>query len=213
MGLYRVNLLPKELQPQSAVDIPRLRKYLVITLVVFTIIYGCIAFGIELNNKREQIIVMTKELSVLAPIAQKVHHTREQRLEVEGMASQFHHILNNRIKWFLVMGDINHSVPQGTWLSRVTLHHQEESYLEQFIGESSVLEITENNIIAPQYQTMLVISGSTESLSSLGLFIHNLQQLVWFEEIHLVNGWQDTNQGQQMEFIIQAFLPKGDSDE
>ncbi|WP_031514903.1 PilN domain-containing protein [Desulfofalx alkaliphila] len=173
----KVNLLPKKLQPQAPLKLSRLCQLTMIVVVFAAILMAYAVFSADLNNKREMLPVMQKELDALLLIGERMQQT--------GDTNQVPGLLANKIKWHQVLADIKQGLPGGVWLTEVNL--------------------IEHNLRDAKGQ--LVIKGSGERLSSIGLYIHNLQQLPYIGQAELVNS-RLNEQHDTMEFIIHITFPE-----
>ncbi|MBM7854509.1 Tfp pilus assembly protein PilN [Desulfohalotomaculum tongense] len=227
---YKINLLPKELQPKPLIDFAKLAPLICTALLICAITGGYLTFIFKLQAKKETLNALQAELASAAPVVNMLNDTRSQKAKNKQKIDQLQDLLQENINWYTLLEDINYNIPQDTWLNqikyteieietkkknKVPLQEQQDLNIEELIEYQSD---PEKNRPGEHDKTVmckkaLIIKGSSASLSSTGMFIYKLQQLPYFEDVILKNAWKVKKEQPVISFTINAIFPEGEGNE
>jgi len=121
--MYKINLLPSELQRDLSIDVRKLVKRAAVSLVAVILLAGYGSFLYSSYSTRKEIAKTEKYLNELNVTVKKVEEIKKQRETSEQSAQKLKELLNNRLAWSSVLEDLNHNLPVDVWLERIDLSH------------------------------------------------------------------------------------------
>lgn len=225
--MYRINLLPRELQREFNVDTGRLLKVGVILLVFLgaVICYG--TFLYRYFSIMSELSKVEARLDELRPQAVRTERLHEERRGAEAKVRAYKKLLATRRTWSRMLSDLGRTLPVDMWLVSVEISYREEFALkggfssppgvrERMGGaagderEMNVREKREDGELSPPAPNVVVIQGGSRSVASVGTYVHSLYNLPYFKEVHLIELSEGRGEGTHT-FTVEAVL-SGDSD-
>ncbi|MBO8137651.1 MAG: hypothetical protein H0Z40_05895 [Desulfotomaculum sp.] len=224
--MYKINLLPRDLQGRPHFIISRLVGIALITLFICIAAASYGGFLSKLKMKREELKELKMELASAAPAVGKLNSARNDNTEQQKKLIQLQSLLQKNINWYELLEDINYSTPKDISLTRIELtrieifqqapgkgtgvKEQQASGIDSLVGYEYKQHETagkdKNNENNKKDKKVLILKGAGTSLSSVGLFIFKLQQLPYFDEVILKTARREEHDSPLMLFNIYAFL-------
>lgn len=123
--MYKVNLLPSELQRDFIIDV---RKLIVGSVSALMIVGSCAAYALFLYKLHTVTIAVAgagQYLNSLQGDVVAVKEIKKQRIRNEQTVRNLREILEKRIIWSKVLEEVNLSLPEDMWLVRLDLAHRD----------------------------------------------------------------------------------------
>lgn len=194
MDAYKVNLLPRQLQREGLIDIRRL-AVMVGAALPAAVVLGCyIIFLINFGFVKDQLAETRSQSALLAPAAARAEEIIKARAEMEGAIGEFDDIIKNRKSWSGLMNDLGSIAPADLWLTGLEISNK-PSDAPPDNGQKEPDPFARSNQVS--------CKGIAGTLSSVGVFVRNLNGLPYFEEVKLVKV-NAVSEG--LEFEIMAVL-------
>ncbi|MTI81169.1 MAG: hypothetical protein FH758_09820 [Firmicutes bacterium] len=217
--MYKVNLIPRELQSKPFYQNRKMLRSAFVSLMVGIILVGYGAFLFNVHLQKEKLKSLELELMLLTPSAEKLDTARNTKTVNHQKIIKLQSLLKNNVHWFNLLQDVNNSVPKDTWLTKIQLVREKYEVskedrgqgfsIDEMVGYGSKPKNSEN-VPSNSYKRVLTITGGSKSLSAVGVFTYNLQQLSYFQEVNLEKAWDMETEPSEMMFSINAVLPEGD---
>lgn len=123
--MYKINLLPYELQRDHIFDV---RKLIVGSVSALVIVGICAAYALFLYKLHIVTIAVAEagqSLKSLQGDVVAVEEIKKQRISNEQTVLSLREILEKRIIWSKVLEEVNFSLPKDMWLVRLELAHRD----------------------------------------------------------------------------------------
>lgn len=194
MDLYKVNLLPPELQREGTIDIRRLVVVVGAALPV-AVILGCyIIFLINCTFIKNELDETKLQIASLSPAVSRVEDIMKERAELEETIKEFDEITKKRMSWSSLLSDLGNIAPVDLWLTGLE------------ISDKAVKTSSDNAQKEPDpfaRPNTVTLKGISRTLPSVGIFIRNLTGLNYFEEVKLVKV-NAVSEGMEFEIIARV---------
>jgi Tfp pilus assembly protein PilN len=205
--MYRVNLLPPKLQREEVVDLRRLLLVAGITVLAVCIIGAGAFFAINYFNMRGQIAAATAQAAILQPTVANVENIRKQRMTMEAAATDYKALLNKEVIWSSLLYDLNNIAPTDLWLTKLEITSasatgnpgaaaagqqtsgagtvSQQNTGTAATGQPGAKGKSTSAIIAEPYPRpdTINISGASNDVPAIGIFVKNLRQLPYFDNV------------------------------
>ncbi|KUK52793.1 MAG: Fimbrial assembly family protein [Desulfotomaculum sp. 46_296] len=207
--IYKVNLLPPNLQHEGNIDIRRLLTISVVTFLATVLIFGYGFFVFNFLVMKKQLAEAQQQLANLSPIVARTEKIINERKKIEKTLDQYNSLIKKQVTWSDMFFDLNNVTPVDLWLNSMELSYKPDAKLT--IGSSPVLTGNQNSERSAQAagQTeagrpnVIAFNGASLTISSIGVFMNNLYQLPYFQEVKLIKASRDS---QGITFQITALL-------
>lgn len=163
---YKVNLLPRELQPKPPPSGTRLALIGMVTILVCAMLGAYAAFIMDYQAKLQLKTPLQQQLTTSQAIKSKIKQINDEQSAVAEKTAAQQAILSQSLPWSLILEKINHHLPVGVYLTSINLTTRED-----------------NEQTAPP--VLLVLSGVSNDLANIGQVLNNLQQLHYFQWVSL----------------------------
>lgn len=208
--IYKVNLLPQNLQHEGNIDIRRLLTIGVVTLLATVLIIGYSFFVVNFMVMKKQLAEAQQQLANLSPIVTRTEKMISERKEIEKSLDQYNSLIKKQVAWSDMFSDLNNVTPVDLWLNSMELSYKPDAKVT--VGSSPVLTGNENPVQPGQATgqsakagrpNVVTFNGASLTISSIGVFMNNLYQLPYFQEVKLIKASRDS---QGIAFQITALL-------
>lgn len=186
---YKVNLLPPNLQREGVIDISRLIKLIAITLLIALVVGSYGAFLISFWGAKSELAAARQELKAISPVVSRVTAIRKERAAAEATYKEYSSLLDSQLAWSNILTgmfcDFNNIIPVDLWL--VDLEVAPGTKAEEKSQQTEKKEKTEENSAPEQFAraNTVKIKGSSRTVSSVGVFMKNLNELPYLKDIAL----------------------------
>ena len=119
--MYKVNLLPTELQRDISIDFRKLVKRLSVSLLAITLLASYSAFLYSFYSNRKDIARTERYLNELRVTVTKVEDIKKQRQNNEQSVQTLRELLSKRLSWSPLLEDLNCNLPVDMWLESFDL--------------------------------------------------------------------------------------------
>ncbi len=181
---YKVNLLPPGLQREGIVDVHRLVRLIALTLSLAFLLGGYGYFLFSFWSAKNELAAVRQELTALRPVLSRVEDVREKRIAAEAAYQEYSTLLDRHQTWAGLLSDLFHDLnniaPVDLWLLELEIYPAPEA-----AGEES--EKKEGRGKPDQFAraNSISIKGSSRTVSSVGVFIKNLNRLPYLQNVAL----------------------------
>ncbi|AFV11861.1 type IV pilus assembly protein PilN [Thermacetogenium phaeum DSM 12270] len=181
---YKVNLLPPGLQREGIVDVHRLVRLIALTLSLAFLLGGYGYFLFSFWGAKNELAAVRQELTALRPVLSRVEDVREKRIAAEAAYQEYSTLLDRHQNWAGLLSDLFHDLnniaPVDLWLLELEIYPDPEAS-----GEES--EKKEGRGKPDQFAraNSISIKGSSRTVSSVGVFIKNLNRLPYLQNVAL----------------------------
>lgn len=194
MNVYKVNLLPPQLQREGIIDIRRLIVIAGSALPV-AVILGCyIIFLINYSVIKNELAETKLQIASLAPAVSRVEGIMKERTELEKAIGEFDEIYKNHISWSGLLNDLGSIAPVDLWLTGLEISNKSIKTSPDNVQKESDPYARPN---------LVTCKGISRTLPSVGIFIRNLTGLPYFEEVKLVKV-NAVSEGTEFEIIARV---------
>lgn len=191
--LYKVNMLPVKLQREGLIDVKRLVAISALTLFLTLTLGGYGALIINYTFMKNDLKDTAAQLDALAPLVARVEKMRQERIDLEGALQEYAEILQNQKTWSVLLGDLSGVAPIDTWLVELAIENKPVEKKTQQLNATSG---SQSNTGDPKGQkpseaaglphpNTIILKGYSRTVSSVGVFILNLNHLPYFDEVKL----------------------------
>lgn len=181
---YKVNLLPPNLQREGIIDVRRLIRLIAITLSLAFLVGGYGAFLISFWSAKNELAAVRQELTALSPLLSRVEDTREKRNIAEATYQEYSSLLDRHLSWSGILSDMFHDfnniAPVDLWLVELEIYPDPEA-----AGEKSEKKDGKGEPNQFARANFVRIKGSSRTVSSVGVFMKNLNQLPYLQNVVL----------------------------
>ena len=173
--MSRINLLPEELRKDPAVELKRVLRTAIITTVIASLVLAFITLYANNHFKAKEIDHIKAEIEATKPLVTKVE-TLQAEIKVNNRKiTTYRNLLNKPVAWTNIIGDINLSMPRDLWLTEVSAVSVQKEVKKE--NQEEVVKVNES---------FAVLKGYAPSLSSIGVFIINLNHISSIEDVTLL---------------------------
>jgi hypothetical protein len=123
--MYKMNLLPAELQKDLSIDIKGLIRRVTVTVIVILLLCGYGAFLYMGYLTQREISDTEKYLNQISATVKKVEGIKTQRLKNEESTKKFKELLSARLTRFPMIEDLSYNMPVDLWLENVEMSYVE----------------------------------------------------------------------------------------
>lgn len=233
--MYKINLLPPELQRDVSIDFKTLaiRASAVVAAVGLVAMY-C-AFLYNIHSIKLEISQEEKYLSEIQFTVKKVEEIKNKRLANEQSVQKYRELLDNRVTWSPVLEDLNKILPTDMWLESINISHVDR----QVQGGGAIIPAPQPPPVQlPGYQLQsqiqaktagtaqggqgenqpvsslptpntLTINGYSRTAPSVGVYLHNLGKMPYYSKVALNEMGEDEKES-AYKFKITATVKEGD---
>lgn len=183
-GSYKVNLLPPGLQREGIVDVHRLIRLIALTLSLAFLLGGYAYFLFSFWSTKNELAAVRQELTALQPVISRVEDVREKRIIAEATYQEYSALLERHQTWAGLLSDLLHDfnnvAPVDLWLLELEIYPDPEASGEESEGK-------EDRGRPDQFAraNCIRIKGSSRTVSSVGVFIKNLNRLPYLRNVAL----------------------------
>lgn len=170
---YKTNFLPPELQCTGLHKIYCLIAGAALLAVIF--LCSCWIFAGKCTNLKKELAAARKDIQDLAPAYRSVKDIQKEYTEAEELYREYTAIVSQKQELSEMLLDLNRIAPGGLWLVELEMGSQQQKADSE---ADSAKEISDKDII---------MKGSTDDLSAVGIFLTELGKLPYFQELALDN--------------------------
>ncbi|HPZ42541.1 MAG TPA: PilN domain-containing protein [Bacillota bacterium] len=212
MMTYKVNMLPAKLQREGLIDVKRLVLISAATLILALSMGGYCAFLINYTFMKNDLQDTTARLDELAPLVSRVEQMRKERTELEAALKEYEEIIQNQKSWSVLLDDLSNIIPIDAWLVDLAiLNRPVERKTSPDGAPASTNEADSQNKAGSTagdkekktaglpHPNTITLKGYSRTVSSVGVFIMNLNYLPYFEDVKLNRISLDANKGYSFE--------------
>lgn len=228
--MYKINLLPVELQRDISIDVKGLVRRVSITVTVILLLasYGVFLFMGYLTQR--EIADTERYLSQISSAVKKVEGIKAQRVKDEESIKVYKEILSARLTRYPLLEDLNSNMPVDMWLDTLDLSYVERKDAGQAAQTGQPAADASGNTqeqpaaaAQPQGQSAggkngkasiplpntLVLEGYSYSVPSIGFFTNYLYRMPYFSKVVLDSyKWDESKFAYK--FKLTAALKEGD---
>ncbi|TEB06638.1 Fimbrial assembly protein (PilN) [Pelotomaculum schinkii] len=219
--MYKINLLPAELQRDLSIDVKGLVRRVTVTIMVILLLFGYGAFLFMGYLTQKEISDTERYLSQISATVKKV-----EGIKNEESTRVFKELLNARQSRFPLLEDISYNMPVDLWLGNVDISYvapknagkdgqpgqpsgNESSGYAQGQPVTATQSATEKNgVDSLPLPNTLIIVGYARSVPSIGFFMNNLYRMPYFSNVFL-NELQWDEKEECFKFKLTAELKEG----
>lgn len=166
--MYRINLLPPELRQDTPVNIRSVVRQAIAITSILLVVTALITFWWLVQSREREESQLAQRLQQLQQQVQQVQQLQKQRDQHRQKIASLEELVEQRILWSQLLRQINDSLPQDTWFTRLTTGLDQQN---------------------------LIIQGKAGSLTSVGVLMYKLQQLERISEVNLRQAEEEQNGG------------------
>jgi len=215
--MYKINLLPTELQRDLSLDVKGLvrRVSITITLILLLFGYGVFLFMGYLTQK--EINDTEKYLNQISSTVKKVEGIKAQRVKNEESTKKFKELLNARLTRFPLLEDLSYNMPVDLWLDNVDMSYVAPANASGGAtqGQTAAPPQAQGQAaadkkvpVSPPVPNTLTIEGYSRTVPSVGIFMNNLYRMPYFSSVVLNELKTDEKSG-SVKFKLTAVLKEG----
>ena len=196
--LYKVNMLPAKLQRKGSLMLNAWFTISAATLFLALTLGGYGAFLINYTFMKNDLKDTTAQLEALAPLVSRVEQMRQERIGLEAALEEYAEILQNQKTWSVLLDDLSSIIPIDAWLVDLAILRRpvETKTPPPGASASAPPADSQNSTGSPAGQdetktaglphpNTITLKGYSLTVSSVGVFVMNLNYLPYFEEVKL----------------------------
>lgn len=195
--MYKINLLPVELQKDLSIDVKGLVKRVSIATTVILLLFGYGAFLFMGYLTQREINDTERYLSQISSSVKKIEDIKAQRIKNEESTKKFKELLNTRLARFPMLEDLSYNMPVDLWLENVDMSYvapeqtaanaspgaaQGQTAQSQPQGQAPA---SKQETVSPPEPNTLILVGYSRSVTSIGIFMNNLYRMPYFSSVVL----------------------------
>jgi hypothetical protein len=200
--MYRVNLLPRNLQREELVDVRRLLVTSVAAVLILVILGIGVGFAISFNNVKQELNSANQQLAILQPTVDMVQSLQSQIQTMQSTEADYRGFLGRQVTWSTLVYKLNEIAPSDLWLTELDMSNtdlskdpaakQASTAFPAAPGASGVPGAS-GNVVAMgdaqgsgepyPYPNVITIKGMANSVTSIGIFDQNLNNLPYFKNV------------------------------
>ncbi|AEG15534.1 Fimbrial assembly family protein [Desulfofundulus kuznetsovii DSM 6115] len=189
--MYRVNLLPPKLQRESTIDVRRLLILAGATTLIGGFLGACVFFPLNFLLMKNELAFTRQQIADLESVVARVEAMKKERQDLEGAIKEYSATLKERKTWSEIISRLGSITPVDLWLTGLEISNQ-QSQEGKNEGEAAASKSAGSQPSKdregggpPAKPNVMVFKGVSRTLSSVGVFEHNLYQLGYFERVEL----------------------------
>jgi type IV pilus assembly protein PilN len=193
-SMYKVNLLPPRLQHEELVDIRRLLLTSLIAVLVLVVLGAGVSFVISDIVVHQEIASAIQQLTSLQPTVAMVQNMQNQTRLMLSTDNDYRSLLNRQMTWSGLIYDLNDIAPTDLWLVELDMTNADLSKNPEAAGNGSgsapgsnmnavVRSNAQNGSEPVPYPNVVTIKGMAGSVTSIGIFVQNLNRLPYFKSV------------------------------
>lgn len=176
----QVNLLPEELRPKPLLSNAKVLTALGAGLVMVLLLSAAGGWFWYLNNLESKLADIAQQRQQLKQQLAEVDQLEQRISDKQAQLKELQAVVNNRLRWAKVFDDVGQNFPKELWLES----------------------------LATQGENLLVIKGRGDSLADVGVLVHQLDGLPYFDAV-VLNQMQESDQyPESVDFQVTARLAK-----
>lgn len=160
-----------------------------ISLFLVAVIGGYAVFLFTLLMMKSDLETTKKQVLALQPVVSRVERIRNERREMEVALEEYRSLREKQLTWSHFLFELNNITPVDVWLSSLEIGAQTDkshsgSATQLGAGkesEASGSKSDESKLFSRP--GVMMIKGYSRTVSSIGIFIRNLNQLTYFKEV------------------------------
>lgn len=200
--IYRVNLLPPKLQREELVDVRRLLLTSVAAILILAIVGAGVVFMIAFNNVKQELNNANQTIAILQPTVDMVQGLQSQIRVMQSTEADYKGLLGRQVTWSNLIYKLNEIAPSDLWLTELDMSNadlskdpaakQASTAFPAAPGASGVPGAN-GNVVAMgdaqsagepyPYPNVITIKGMANSVTSIGIFDQNLNNLPYFKNV------------------------------
>jgi len=213
--MYKLNLLPTELQKDLSIDFKGLVRRVTITITVILLLfsYGVFLFMGYLTQK--EISDTEKYLSQISATVKKVEGIKAQRVKNEESTKKFKELLSARLTRFPLLEDLSYNMPVDLWLDNLDMSYVAPAKTPANASGGAAQPQAQGQPaaekkapVAPPLPNTLTIEGYSRTVPSVGIFMNNLYRMPYFSSV-VLNELKTEESSGNTKFKLSAVLKEG----
>ncbi len=182
--MYKVNLLPLNLQREELIDIRRLLILAVSVTITMLILGVAIFFVVNYFNMRQEIDSETRQLESLQPSVNYVQSLQNQTNTMQAAVTDYKALMNRQITWSSLLYELDDIAPTDLWLVELDLANANQPKVGSTAaaGQTTATPAAQKNAAPEPYPNTLTVKGTALSVPSIGIFVQNMRQLPYFKD-------------------------------
>jgi Tfp pilus assembly protein PilN len=200
--MYRVNLLPPNLQREELVDVRRLLLTSAAAILILAIVGTGVGFMLAFNNVKQEITSANQTLVVLQPTVDMVQGLQSQIRAMQSTEADYKGVLDRQVTWSTLIYKLNEVAPSDLWLTELDMSNadlskdpaskQASTAFPAAPGASGVpgangsvvaMGDAQSSDEPSPYPNVITIKGMANSVTSVGIFDQNLNKLPYFKNV------------------------------
>ena len=197
--MYRVNLLPPKLQREELVDVRRLLLTSAAAILILAIVGTGVVFMVSFNNVKQEINFANQQVAVLQPTVDMVQRLQSQIRAMQSTEADYKGLLGRQVTWSTLIYQLNEIAPSDLWLTELDMSNADLSKDPASKQASTAFPAApgvpgaNGNVVAMgnaqgggepyPYPNVITIKGMANSVTSIGIFDQNLNQLPYFKNV------------------------------
>jgi hypothetical protein len=200
--MYRVNLLPPKLQREELVDVRRLLLTSVAAVLILAIVGVGVVFMIAFNNVKQEINYANQQLAVMQPTVDMVQSLQSQIQTMQSTDADYRGLLDRQVTWSTLVYKLNEIAPSDLWLTELDMSNadlskdpaaKQVSIAFPAAPGAAGVPGADGNVVAMgnaqgssepyPYPNVITIKGMANSVTSIGIFDQNLNNLPYFKNV------------------------------
>jgi Tfp pilus assembly protein PilN len=200
--IYRVNLLPPKLQREELVDVRRLLLTSVAAVLILAIVGAGVVFVVSFNNVKQELNNANQTIAILQPTVDMVQGLQSQIRVMQSTEADYKGLLGRQVTWSNLIYKLNEIAPSDLWLTELDMSNadlskdpaakQASTAFPAAPGASGVPGAN-GNVVAMgdaqsagepyPYPNVITIKGMANSVTPIGIFDQNLNNLPYFKNV------------------------------
>jgi Tfp pilus assembly protein PilN len=200
--MNRINLLPPKLQREELVDVRRLLLTSVSAVLALAILAAVVVFVISFNNVKQGINYANQQIGIMQPTVDMVQGLQSQVQAMLSTEADYKSLLGRQVTWSTLIYKLNEIAPSDLWVTELDMSNtdlskdpaarQASTAFPAAPGASGVPGAN-GNIVAMgnaqgssepyPYPNIITIKGMANSVTSIGVFDQNLNNLPYFKNV------------------------------
>ena len=216
--MYKINLLPAELQRDLSIDVQGLVRRVTATVMAILLLFAYGAFLFTGYLAQKEISDTERYLSQISAAVKKVEGIKAQRVGNEESTKKFKELLNARQARFPLLEDLSYNMPVDLWLENVDMSYvaPAQTTADKSTGAAQgqpaaqpqsqgQADADKKEPVAPPVPNNLILEGYSRTVPSIGIFMNSLYRMPYFSSVLLNELKTDENSG-NIKFKLTAVL-------
>jgi hypothetical protein len=206
--VYKINLLPVELQKDLSIDVKGLVRRVTVTVIVILLLFGYGAFLYLGYLTKKEITDTEKYLSQISAAVKRVEGIKAQRVKDEESTKLYKGLLSTRQTRFPMLEDISYNMPVDLWLEKVDMSYVAPKEEGKDGKPAQAANGDKKETAAPPVPNNLIIEGYSRTVPSIGVFMNNLYRMPYFSSV-ILNELNTDEKSGNIKFKLTAVLKEG----